>query len=312
MKIKLIASVILVCGTLSICALLLGSLRLHEPIVGDVEASSAAQSSGFTAGDRIIAVDGNSVSTWEEFVLNLSERAGNEVTVKLARADGAPAVLKISLSENGVIDGLTNEYRLPIIGLRTASPLERYGIETGDLLVRVEGQTVKAWREIEPLLAQQNSNKPLNLEFSRNGHMISIAVPSEGLPYSQKSLGIEDPAWYVARVSSGSLGSRLGVKSRDRVLMVQGQPVGNGFGAARVAAALKVEKKLQIDVIRGNEVRHLETARPQSEAKLDSGLSQVFNFLGLTDLSLRSKSARIQKRDIALWFRYATNRKLNR
>jgi regulator of sigma E protease len=57
-----------------------------EPEVGKVLPDSAAESAGIAVGDRVIAVDGVPIATFEELVAAIEPRAGLETDVEIQRA----------------------------------------------------------------------------------------------------------------------------------------------------------------------------------------------------------------------------------
>lgn len=70
--------------------------------VGDAPAvlsdgsAGPAHAAGIVAGDRIVAVSGNDVETWDEFVAQIRPRGGQEVFVEVDR-DGEALVLPVTL-----------------------------------------------------------------------------------------------------------------------------------------------------------------------------------------------------------------------
>src|SRR5262249_5170624 len=77
-------------------ALVLTAIVLHQgvekgvdearrPVVGAVHAGSPAAKSDTQPGDRIIAVAGHDVDTWEQLLLAIGSRPGREVEIRLVR-----------------------------------------------------------------------------------------------------------------------------------------------------------------------------------------------------------------------------------
>jgi regulator of sigma E protease len=77
-----------------LAAAMLASLGFREPdpstVVGEVLAGAAAQRAGLQTGDRILAVDGRSVSTWEALVSEIVARPGAPTRLSVQRGEGPP------------------------------------------------------------------------------------------------------------------------------------------------------------------------------------------------------------------------------
>src|SRR5690625_7521940 len=58
-----------------------------KALIGDVQSNSAAEEAGLQAGDEIIQIEGDTVSTWEEFTLIVMESPSEELTMTVQRDD---------------------------------------------------------------------------------------------------------------------------------------------------------------------------------------------------------------------------------
>jgi regulator of sigma E protease len=73
------------------------------PVVGKVLPASPGEAAGIRAGDEILAIDGDEVATWHEFVLRVRDAAGRSLRIELLR-DGqvlAVNVVPDVVSEQG-------------------------------------------------------------------------------------------------------------------------------------------------------------------------------------------------------------------
>ncbi len=59
---------------------------VSDPVVSEVKAGSAAEQAGFKPGDRIISVDGNSVTTFTDLQRYVSMRPGIRIDARVERA----------------------------------------------------------------------------------------------------------------------------------------------------------------------------------------------------------------------------------
>lgn len=61
------------------------ALPQPEPVIGSVEEKSVAAQAGIKIGDRIVAIDGRPVTTWQEAVTAISTRPGETVKIQVDR-----------------------------------------------------------------------------------------------------------------------------------------------------------------------------------------------------------------------------------
>lgn len=126
---------------------LVGSLvprRTVQPVLGDVSAGSPADSAGLQPGDRVVAVEGEPVESWQAFAETVERRPGRAVSVTVLR-EGERRSATIRPAERTIAsDGDTLRYgRLGVAqgrsalrealgaGGRRLGPLEAvaYGVE---------------------------------------------------------------------------------------------------------------------------------------------------------------------------------------
>lgn len=102
-------------------------------VVGELSDGGAAQLAGLQAGDRIVAIDGNPVRTWNELVSQVASRPQQAIVVEVVR-DGMPRSVDVVLGEDeteGEVRGVLGVRALNEIGdyyyLRKFGPLESVG-----------------------------------------------------------------------------------------------------------------------------------------------------------------------------------------
>src|SRR3954462_6473128 len=57
----------------------------EPPVVGVITAGSPASKADIKVGDKVIAVAGHAVSTWEDFLIQIGARPNREVEIRLLR-----------------------------------------------------------------------------------------------------------------------------------------------------------------------------------------------------------------------------------
>lgn len=122
------------------------SYVLEKPVVGQVAEKSPAQKLGLQAGDIIVEINGNKVSTWkdvENAVLNsILKKDWNVVVLR----GGQKLLLsgKVELSKAGSFGA--EPYIKPVIGnVLPKSPADQVGIKEGDEILEVNGKSISSW-----------------------------------------------------------------------------------------------------------------------------------------------------------------------
>jgi regulator of sigma E protease len=146
---------------------------LKEPaVIGPIVPNSIAQRSGLKSKDRIVAVDGNKVATWQDMEIALATAPRNKLNVTVAR-DGQEMNLRFEppRSENVDPDGLGFKYMLPrtiVQQLDPNMPAQKAGLKPGDEIVSVQGAGKKgtSYDEILNIIAE-SKGVPLQFEILR-------------------------------------------------------------------------------------------------------------------------------------------------
>jgi regulator of sigma E protease len=81
-----------------------------EPEVGAVTPSSPAEKGGLKAGDRIVAVNGAPVATWDEFVDKIQSQPGKRVELQLQR-EGSQVTRVVTPEAEQEVDPTTGQQR---------------------------------------------------------------------------------------------------------------------------------------------------------------------------------------------------------
>lgn len=127
---------------------------IEQPAVpGHVVAGTPAASAGFQANDRIVAINGSPVTTWESANNILLSHAGTTLKIEVRRAQEE---LSLALADGG-IDGLMALGLLPpqeaVVGtLAAGMPAEKAGLKVGDRIVAIDSQTVTSWYDLKELI----------------------------------------------------------------------------------------------------------------------------------------------------------------
>lgn len=164
-----------------------------KPVVGEVDPASAAAAGGLQSGDEILMVGERRVQDWDQANLRLLDHAvrADEVVLTVLDRDGREIRRTIPLEnrrdllgEGQFLDRLgIRPYRpalLPLIGsIERGSPAAESGLQTGDRVLSVNGDTVDSWVAwVERI--QAAPGQPLQVRVERAGGAVELrVVPAE-------------------------------------------------------------------------------------------------------------------------------------
>ena len=172
-------------------ALAYGDARTPS-VVGQAIPGTAAAAAGLRTGDRVTALDGRAVETFEDMVRFVKIRAGARVRVDYIRAD-APASVTTVIGTQEQRDRFGNSYKVGLLGIAPPAPvIAPVGVmEAPVVAVRRTGQIVQMMFEtIGQIISGRRSVKEL-------GGPLSIAKVSG----EQITLGPDAFVFLIALVS---------------------------------------------------------------------------------------------------------------
>jgi regulator of sigma E protease len=156
-------------------------VREVPTVLGVLEDSPAAQV-GLKAGDRITAVDGHSVSDWNE-VLRLSSRPPGSALTLEWESQGQAHKQKITLAEEekgapgliGIEPAFFVDMEPMIADLVPGAAAEQAGLQKGDKIAEVNGKAIQTWREMSEGV-HSSQGKPLRLTVQRGTESLELTV----------------------------------------------------------------------------------------------------------------------------------------
>ena len=120
--------------------------------------------------------------------------------------------------EIGSIEGLTALSTGLRVGVIESSPAYKKGLRTFDEIVKVNGQALRYWRDLEGFVKNQ---KKVELVFKRNSEEKTAVFEKNS--FSLARLGIEPSFLYIEKVGPDSPASQAGLMKGDRLISIQGQ-----------------------------------------------------------------------------------------
>ena len=164
-------------------------------VVGLVDENSAAYVAGIRPGDTVIAVNGKSVRSWYDFMVEslLGETESNvELTLltsnstKIVQVQVADDVEKTGQIVSGV------DQAIPcLIGTITAdSPADRAGLLADDIIVQFDGTPIVGWYQFVDEV-QGSPLKEVSIVVARDGRNIPLfLIPEYSEEYDRVMIGV--------------------------------------------------------------------------------------------------------------------------
>jgi regulator of sigma E protease len=190
-----------------------------QDLTPDIEAmapGSPADTAGLQIGDRISRVNGLAISTRTELLDAVAKSKGQELTLEVKR-DGQVKMLTVTpatapgpqaqAQEPGYYLGVEETPPL-VTSVVQGSPAAKAGLQAGDHVVNIEGQTIHTWSQMTGVV-KENPNRQLKIEVLRDGTRVPLTVtPSaektmvNGQSVEVGKIGISGPGRSIMRSST--------------------------------------------------------------------------------------------------------------
>jgi regulator of sigma E protease len=236
-------------------------------------------------GDRIVAVDGEKVDGFLMLQEKIRAHAGQPLTLTVERGGQrfdvrlTPAVHEetnpIETVKQGRI-GISAAPRIAEIALTGPdTPAARAGLKTFDLVVKVAGQPVPNYEELESRLPSLRGPVPIEvlrrLEVPAPGGTLWAQQPVQlTLDAAGAASGIECADLNLFAVQPGSAADEAGLRRGDRVISIDGKPVVWWFDEVETVRRAKGAEPFPMTVRRDGKLltvtvrQHLRTERDES------------------------------------------------
>ena len=271
---------------------MLGSQQVR-PVIGDVEAGSIAAKAGLSAGEEIVAIDGEPTSGWAAVNLQLVRRLGESGTLQLqVREQGATADSPRQLVLDKWLKGADEPDPIRSLGIRPwrpalppvlaeldpKGPAQAAGLKTGDRLLALDGQSLTDWQQVVDWVRVHPDTK-IVLHVERDGAQIDVPVTlaSRGeskAPNGYLGAGVKAVDWppeMLREVSYGPL-----------------EAIGEGARRTWTMSVLTLEslKKMLFGELSVKNLSGPITIAKVAGASAQSGVADFLNFLAYLSISL--------------------------
>ncbi len=132
-------------------------------VIGTVLDGQPAAGAGLKPGDRVVAIDGDKVRTWEDLNAKVMSSPGRELRITVERTGQERPLTKVvtprahlradafGVREKVGLLGVMPHFRLPLLGVAPDSPAYQAGLRTFDQIVSIQGRPVRTAADLEPL-----------------------------------------------------------------------------------------------------------------------------------------------------------------
>ncbi|HEY7497436.1 MAG TPA: RIP metalloprotease RseP [Vicinamibacterales bacterium] len=149
-----------------------------DPVVVDaVVDRSPAAVAGLTRGDRILAVDGAAVATWEQLADAIARQktAQIEILVERNRLTEQKRVVRSADAERPNDIGVRPKMRPQILSVTPGDPAAHAGLEAMDVIVAADGEASPSYDRVRAIIAA-HEDRPFAIEVERSGSRVALNV----------------------------------------------------------------------------------------------------------------------------------------
>ena len=228
------------------------SLPAH---LGDIQKESQAYQAGFRSGDVVLSLNGKKISYYEELSQAVKKAGGKELFFKLRDRKNHIKELSVQVQtkkntnpferkkEIGFIEGLTVFSTGLRIGVVAESLAYKTGLRTFDEILKINGEPVRYWRDLEESIKPQ---KTIKITFKRGTEEKTTVLLKRKKLISLAQLGIEPSFLYIEKVGAGTPAYQAGLIKGDRLLSIQDKKIKSWEQVLRqVEASSGAELKIQ-------------------------------------------------------------------
>ena len=174
----------------------------QRALLADPPPSTPAAAADVRAGDRVVAVDGEPVGSWQDLRWRIVRAQGSDkVTLSLARDDAPGAPVERELSLAGLDSGDWEGNPLAALGLRAdlgapivdqvlpGKPAERAGLVSGDRIVAVDGKPTRSPSDVAST-TNAHPGGTLVYRVQRGDATFDVPVAVEAVEQNGRRIGL--------------------------------------------------------------------------------------------------------------------------
>ncbi len=153
---------------------------VNDPVIGYVEKGSAEEKAGIQPGDRILAIGGSPVSTWQDIILGVLDQKTADITVTFQQGNQTVTKVLKSDSTGGRFKmlKLDDSEALPVQSVKAAGPFEAAGVRAGDTVVAVNGVPVFShFHFLDQLFAKPDAEAQITVVRKEGNQTLTVKLP---------------------------------------------------------------------------------------------------------------------------------------
>jgi regulator of sigma E protease len=151
------------------------------------EAGSVAEVAGLRHGDEVIEVAGSAVANAHELFEGLEAGSETGVTLTVARAGSHRQIELPAVGEEGY--GLNVVLPTVIGSADPGTPAESIGLQRGDRITVVDGETVASWQEMRERIMVR-PGESIDLQWVRDGATMDAAIVPDPRTEGDETIGV--------------------------------------------------------------------------------------------------------------------------
>jgi len=151
---------------------------LHEkPVIGWTLDNSPARNVGLIPGDRIAAIDGQEMNTWEKVQQTVISQPGHGAVLRVESAKGVREVAVVfeQGDNGGGYLGALPPTPAVLGGLAPGYPAEKHGLKVGDKIVSIDGNSIDSWFQMAEVIHGQ-PEVDLKIEILRGEEVLTYDI----------------------------------------------------------------------------------------------------------------------------------------
>jgi regulator of sigma E protease len=209
-----------------------GKTVAETTTIAYVEKNTLAEKIGFQSGDKILSINGESVTSWSDVIIGLtSKNIGSDRTVVIERTaqkqtlSVSGVLLMDSLTASqGFLRGLTPAgYAVMLTAVETLNPAGRAGLQAGDTILSLNSTRIVTSQQFIEIV-QSNKEKQIVIEYKRANSVQQVSLQ----PNTEGRLGVQISGVYVGpmRTEHYSFGESVIKGTEDAVNSITGYIAG--------------------------------------------------------------------------------------
>jgi len=217
---------------------LMSGHHIVAPIIGGVNAGSAAERAGIKRGDRLVKVGDQEVTGWSDLAGIIGPAAGRTLDVSVRRGDQT-IQLQVTPDSRTVEDPLGGLKQRGMLGITSAAQAPfinpMHGdqqLEPFDRITKIDGQPMRTLNDLEVALAQSERAQLTIMRHSErqpgkrfNSKEAEEIVINWVRPSGVVGFPFEPVELLVEGVKANSSAQSIGLAAGDRIRAVDGMPI---------------------------------------------------------------------------------------